>query len=114
MARRKGARAVLMDGEAYERKPDGALAPLKGATDWTALDRMTAAKTEAVAAADRDGPPMTDEEWAKAEIIRPVKVPVGLKLDQDVLQWFKSRGRGYQTRINAVLRRYVEAQRKIG
>jgi uncharacterized protein (DUF4415 family) len=57
---------------------------------------------------------MTDEEWARAKIVHPPKVPVGLKLDADVLRWFKSKGRGYQTRINTVLRRYMEAQRKAG
>ncbi|MFL5182011.1 MAG: BrnA antitoxin family protein, partial [Microvirga sp.] len=61
-----------------------------------------------------DARPYTDEEWAEVEFIRPEKVPVGLKLDADVLAWFKSRGRGYQTRINAVLRRYMEAQRRAG
>jgi uncharacterized protein (DUF4415 family) len=58
--------------------------------------------------------PMTDDEWAQGEIRRPVKIPVGLKLDDDVLGWFKAEGRGYQTRINAVLRRYVEMRRKAG
>lgn len=114
MARPKAARAVLVDGKPYERKTDGSLVPLVGKTDWKRIARMSAAKVEAIAAADRDGPPMTDEEWAKAEVVRPEKVPVGLKLDRDVLDWFKSAGRGYQTRINAVLRRYVEAQRKAG
>ena len=36
------------------------------------------------------------------------------KLDDDVLIWFKGQGRGYQTRINVVLRRYMEAQKKAG
>jgi uncharacterized protein (DUF4415 family) len=42
------------------------------------------------------------------------KVAVGIKLDNDVLGWFKSQGKGYQTRINTVLRRYYEAHRKAG
>jgi uncharacterized protein (DUF4415 family) len=75
---------------------------------------MSDEEIERIAANDPNGPPMSDEEWARARVIHPVKVPVGLKLDSDVLQWFKSRGRGYQTRINAVLRRYMEAQRKAG
>jgi uncharacterized protein (DUF4415 family) len=41
-------------------------------------------------------------------------VSLGLRLDGDVLRWFKARGKGYQTRINSVLRRYMEAQRKAG
>lgn len=114
MARSKTARAVLVDGKAYERKPDGTLVPLAGKTDWKKLDRTSAAEVERIAATDPDGPPMTDEEWAAAEVVQPTKVPVGLKLDRDVVQWFKQRGRGYQTRINAVLRRYIEAQRRAG
>src|SRR3954469_24200039 len=106
-------RAVLVDGRPYQKKADGTLVPLKGKTDWKRLDRQTAVQTEA-AMKDRDGSPMTDEEWARAEIIHPQKVAVGIKLDNDVLGWFKAQGKGYQTRINSVLRRYYEARRKAG
>jgi uncharacterized protein (DUF4415 family) len=95
-------RAVLVDGKPYQRKADGSLVPLKGKTDWKRLDRQTSVQTETIAANDRDGRPMSDGEWAKAEIIQPQKVPVGLKLDHDVLGWFKSQGKGYQTRINTI------------
>jgi uncharacterized protein (DUF4415 family) len=108
------ARAVLVDGKPYRKKADGSLAPLRGKTDWKRLDRMTSARVEAIAAADREGAPMTDVEWAKAEITNPHKVAVGLRLDDDVLGWFKSQGKGYQTRINAILRRYYETHRKAG
>jgi uncharacterized protein (DUF4415 family) len=40
------------------------------------------------------------------------KVHTGLRIDADVLDWFKAQGRGFQTHMNAVLRAYVEAQRK--
>jgi len=39
----------------------------------------------------------------------PPKASVSLRIDVDVLDWFKARGRGYQTRINAVLRAFKEA-----
>jgi len=104
---------VLYEGVVYERKPDGSLVPFENKTDYARLDAMTAEEIEAVAAADEDGPPMLDEEWAKAAVL-PAKVPVGIKLDRDVLDWFKAGGRGYQTRMNAVLRRYMEAHRKTG
>lgn len=107
-------RAVLVDGKAFERRADGSLVPLIDRTYYARLDRMSAADVESAADADADGLPMTDEQWALGEIRQPVKVPVGLKLDDDILGWFKAQGRGYQTRINAVLRRYVEAQRKAG
>jgi uncharacterized protein (DUF4415 family) len=73
---------------------------------------MTMTQVEAIAAADRDGAPTSDAEWAKAEIVHPHKVAVGLKLDDDLLGWFKSQSKGYQTRINAILRHYYETHRK--
>jgi uncharacterized protein (DUF4415 family) len=112
MSKPKTTRAVLIDGKPYERKQDGTLVPLVDQTDYARLDKMSAAEVERIATADTEGPAMTDEEWTRGETRRPIKVPVGLKLDDDVLGWFKSQGRGYQTRINSVLRRYVEAHRK--
>jgi uncharacterized protein (DUF4415 family) len=114
MSKAKTVRAVLIDGKVFEKKAKSALVPLVDRTDYARLDRMSDTEVERVAANDSDGPPMTDDEWARGEIRRPIKIPVGLKLDDDVLDWFKAQGRGYQTRINAVLRRYVEARRKAG
>lgn len=102
------ARAVLVDGKAYQKKTDGTLVPLKGRTDWKRLDRQTSAQIEDTAVNDREGAPMSDADWARAEIVRPEKVAVGIKLDSDVLDWFKNQGKGYQTRINGVLRRFYE------
>ena len=111
--RKTEVRAVLVNGKAYEKKRDGSLVPLKGRTDWARVARTTDADIEAQTRGADDAP-MTDEEWARAKVMRPDKVAVGLRLDGDVLRWFKARGKGYQTRINAVLRRYMEAQRKAG
>jgi uncharacterized protein (DUF4415 family) len=108
------ARAVLVDGKAYQRKADGSLVPLKGKTDWKRLDRQTSAQVEDIAASDREGVPMSDAEWARAEIVRPEKVAVGIKLDSDVLDWFKDQGKGYQTRINGVLLSFYEVHQKSG
>jgi uncharacterized protein (DUF4415 family) len=57
-----------------------------------------------------DIPVMTDAEWAKTKrerghLYRPVKQIVTARLDGDVLEWLKSHGRGYQSRMNAILRR---------
>jgi uncharacterized protein (DUF4415 family) len=41
------------------------------------------------------------------------KEVVTIRIDKDVLQWFKKEGRGYQTRINALLRVYMEAQQQL-
>jgi uncharacterized protein (DUF4415 family) len=54
-------------------------------------------------------------DWSNAErgrFYRPVKKQVTLRIDADVLEWFKSHGNKYQTRINAVLREYVEHHRR--
>lgn len=55
-----------------------------------------------------DAPEMTDEEWRNAErgrFYRPVKRQITARVDADVLEWLKSHGKGYQSRINAILRR---------
>ena len=56
-------------------------------------------------------------DWSKARIYAPlIKRPMSLRIDPDILAFFKSRGRGYQTRMNAVLRAYMEHElsRKTG
>jgi uncharacterized protein (DUF4415 family) len=47
-----------------------------------------------------------------ADMYRPVKKPVTLRLDADVLDWFQRGGRGYQTRINRTLRKVMMEERK--
>lgn len=49
-----------------------------------------------------------------AEMYRPIKKPVTLRLDADVIAWFKARGRGYQTRINRALRAVMLGEKKDG
>lgn len=44
------------------------------------------------------------------EFYRPIKKPVTLRLDADVIAWFKREGRRYQTRINAALRKVMERE----
>jgi uncharacterized protein (DUF4415 family) len=46
------------------------------------------------------------------EYYRPIKKPITLRLDADVLAWFKKQGRGYQTRINQALRKLMTTERK--
>jgi uncharacterized protein (DUF4415 family) len=45
-----------------------------------------------------------------AKVARPAKVPVYLRLDEDVLAWLRKAGRGYQTRMNEILRTVMEKQ----
>lgn len=84
-------------------------------SDWARINALTDVEIERMAAADHDNPASVAADWAEATIgFPPLKTPVNAKFDVDVVDWFKSQGRGYQTRMNAVLRRYMEAQRKAG
>ena len=58
----------------------------------------------------RRRPRYLPEEWAG--MYKPVKRPVTLRLDADVLAWFQQAGRGYQTRINRALRKVMMDERK--
>ena len=60
-----------------------------------------------------DIPDLDEKFWENAVIEYPEKKkPVTLRLDADVLEWFRSMGKGYQTRINSVLRSFYEAHKK--
>ena len=87
------------------------LAKLTSETDWAKVDATTREEIERPAQAD-DGPlPEGWEDTVVLGIPRP-KRGVYLRLDPDVLDWFKGHGAGYQTRINAVLRAFVHARRR--
>jgi uncharacterized protein (DUF4415 family) len=52
---------------------------------------------------------MEEIDWLTTELPKPrAKAHMTLRLDTDVLSWFRAQGKGYQTRINAILRRYYE------
>ncbi len=77
-------------------------------TDWERVDAMTDEEIDT-----SEIPPLDEEFFANATLRLPeAKAAVTIRLDADVLDWFRSQGKGYQTRINTVLRRYVNAQRK--
>jgi uncharacterized protein (DUF4415 family) len=103
-------RARFIDGVMYQEHPDGSLIPLpKGEADWAALAAKTEEQLLEEALSDPDALPLTDEQLAQFERVE-LKQPVSIRLDEEVLDYFKSSGRGYQTRINAVLKSYVKAQ----
>ena len=55
-----------------------------------------------------DIPPLTDEFWPKAvrnPFYKPTKTSTTVRIDSDVLMWLRAQGPGYQSRINAILRR---------
>ena len=82
-------------------------------TDWERVKNMTESEIEAGSASDADAQPTDEAFWKDADVVIPQpKHAISLRVDSDVLKWFKSQGRGYQTRMNAVLRAYVEAQQR--
>ena len=76
-------------------------------TNWTRVDSLS----------DRDidfsDIPELDKDFFKsATLVLPEpKTTMTIRLDQQVLEWFKAKGPGYQTRINALLRAYMEAHK---
>ncbi len=52
--------------------------------------------------------------WQSARLVMPTpkKQAISLRVDQDILDWFRAEGKGYQSRMNAVLRAYVESRRE--
>ena len=62
----------------------------------------------------KDAPRTTRKMWANAVFHKGLPVPprkkqIALRVDEDVLEWFKAQGEGYQTRMNAVLREFRNA-----
>lgn len=78
-------------------------------TDWRRLKAMTEAEIERNARNDPDAQPTDEAFWADAEVVvPPKKVLISIRLDADVLAWFKDKDIPYQTFINGVLRNYME------
>jgi uncharacterized protein (DUF4415 family) len=85
--------------------------PVRG--DWTVFDSTTDADIERQIAEDPDLQGFEDIDWSKAVAIdAPSKQAISIRLDADVLDFFKSGGAGYQGRINRVLRHYMDAKKK--
>jgi uncharacterized protein (DUF4415 family) len=60
-------------------------------------------------------PELPPEAWKDADrgrFYRPVKQPISMRLDADVVAWLKKRGKGYQTRVNSILRQTMLADMK--
>ena len=82
------------------------------ATNWARIDAMTDDDIDL-----SDSPEITPEMFAQAVVRRglsapPRKVQLTMRIDSDVVIWFREQGQGYQTRINALLRAYMEAHTK--
>ena len=98
MAKKKG--IVHISAEQAARLPNE--------TDRARADLVTGAAWEASIASDPDEAGM-EIDWANATVEMPQpKAVLNLRVDRQVLDYFRGTGRGYQTRINAVLASYVK------
>ena len=83
----------------------------KSKTDFARLDKM---KDEDIDYSD--APAITPEMFAKSMVRRGLKprtkTQLTLRVDSDVLEWYKKQGRGYQTRINQLLRAYLQEHQR--
>ncbi|MHC1710566.1 MAG: BrnA antitoxin family protein [Solidesulfovibrio sp.] len=90
---------------------------MKSETDHTHLEGMTDEQITAAALSDPDNPPLNDALFEKAKRVRledfmpTPKEKVCLRLDREVVGWFRARQKkGYQTAINAALRAFIASQ----
>jgi uncharacterized protein (DUF4415 family) len=84
----------------------------KSRTNWKRIDAMKDQEIDF-----SNTPELTPQMFARAVVRRglkplPRKEQLTLRLDSDVLRWYKEQGPGYQTRINALLRAYMEEHRR--
>ena len=85
--------------------------PSRGKTDWAAFDALTDEQIEEAVRNDPDAVPL-DFNWDEAVlVIPPKKKAISIRVDEDVLDYFKHEGAGYQRRINAVLRSYMQQKK---
>jgi uncharacterized protein (DUF4415 family) len=85
--------------------------PEKGKRKASKKD-MTDAKITAAIAADPDWAEFEPIDWGKAEVVvPPKKQAISIRLDQDLIEFFKTQGPGYQRRINAVLRSFMKERK---
>jgi len=103
--------ASLDDGTDIIEHPDGRLERRKSETDWARLDALTDEEIEASIANDPDW--SDDWNWGEAILVMPPKKKaISIRVDEDVLDYFRKEGAGYQRRMNAVLRSYMQQKRK--
>jgi uncharacterized protein (DUF4415 family) len=107
---RRGARARTKDKSITVVSRDE---PRRGKTDWAAVDAVTDAEIESAMAQDPEWADFRDIDWSKAVlVIPPKKKAISIRVDEDVLDYFKKEGAGYQRRMNAVLRSFMQQKRK--
>ena len=95
-------------------KGKGATRPRgRASADWQRLREMTDAGAERGAASDPANAPALAAWLAAGQLVEPArKRAISLRLDPDVIDWFRNTGPRYQSRMNAVLRAFVQHQRQ--
>ena len=84
---------------------------MRDRTSLKRLDSLTDEEIEQAARSDADTLLLEECDMASLEVVMPErKQSISLRVDSDVLAYFKSFGKGYQTRMNAILRTYMQAQ----
>lgn len=82
-------------------------------SDWARVDALTEEELEAAIADDPDWKDVPADWYKDAIPVMPgPKKLLSLRLDPDVVEWFRAQGPRYQTRMNAVLRAYMQARQK--
>lgn len=84
----------------------------RGRTDYRRLRSLSDREIANAVRNDKDAARL-DIDWAGAGVVVPdAKHAISIRLDRDIIEFFKRTGRGYQTKINAVLRSYVQHERR--
>jgi|ERR1041385_8781420 uncharacterized protein (DUF4415 family) len=84
-------------------------APSRGKTDWKKFRNLTDAEIEAGMAKDPVWRDFNELDWSEGVLVLPPrKRAISIRVDEDVLDYFKKQGAGYQRRMNAVLRSYMD------
>ena len=106
------ARPARRDERQKFYRRSGGTIPDRGRRIGQQFDALTDEEIEEAVRNDPDAVPL-DFDWSKAVlVIPPKKKAISIRVDEDVLDYFKKEGAGYQRRINAVLRSYMQQKRK--
>jgi len=105
---RKNENIVRFSADEIRRK----IARGESKTDWKRAHTISQTQVERLADKD-EGPLAAGWESTVMVGLPPAKQDIHIRLDGDILDWFKARGRGYQTRINAVLRAFVQTRQRV-
>jgi uncharacterized protein (DUF4415 family) len=76
-------------------------------TDWQRVDEMTDEEIDT-----SDIPPLDDDFFTKAKLRMPGQVSVTMRVDADLMEWFRAQGEEYESLINMALRSYVESNKE--